>query len=168
MGDRRRVTGIPLSLLLVLLALGCDAGNGSSERIRLVITPVPTPTNTALPLPTMGATKYTVQPGDTLSGIADRFGITVDDIVRANNIADPNSLSEGQVLTIPPREVEPPTPVAAISQTPVITGTLVPGPTATETLPPPDATPPQGPVIPDETEEVPSIPGITISPTVGP
>jgi len=168
MGGRRTFAGTFLSLLLVLLALGCDAGNGSGERIQLVITPVPTPTNTAPPLPTVGATKYTVQSGDTLSGIASRFGISVDDIVRANNIADPNSLSEGQVLTIPPREVAPPTAVVGISVTPVITGTLVPGPTATETLPPLDATPPQGPIIPDETAEVPSTPGITNSPTVGP
>ena len=33
--------------------------------------------------------------------IARRFGTTVQDLVRANNIADPNLIYPGQVLTIP-------------------------------------------------------------------
>ena len=157
---RRLATATALCIALILPLVACDSGGtGSGERIRLAITPVPTPTTTPLPLPTVGATQYTVQSGDTLSSIAAQFGVTVDAIVRANNIADPNALSEGQVLTIPAREVEvPPTTlpvstsgVPVIGATPPITATLSPGPPATETLPPPDATPPQGPVIPEPT-----------------
>ncbi len=160
----RHALSICLCALIVAAIAGCDAGSGSSERLRLMITPVPTPTLTPLPLPTTGASQYTVQPGDTLSGIATRFGVTVDAIVRVNNIADPNSLSEGQALTIPPRQVElPPTilPVGtsvappALTQTPPITGTLTLGPKPTETLPPPDATPPQGPDVPEPTVSTP-------------
>jgi stage VI sporulation protein D len=44
---------------------------------------------------------YTVQSGDTLSKIAKRFGVTVDAIVKANNIANPNLIKAGQVLKIP-------------------------------------------------------------------
>jgi murein DD-endopeptidase MepM/ murein hydrolase activator NlpD len=44
---------------------------------------------------------YTVAPGDTLGAIANRFGVTVDDLVAANGITDPNLLAVGQVLTIP-------------------------------------------------------------------
>lgn len=45
--------------------------------------------------------QYTVQPGDTLYRIAQRFGVTVDEIVRLNNISDPNLIFPGQVLLIP-------------------------------------------------------------------
>ena len=44
---------------------------------------------------------YTVAPGDTLSAIAARFGVTVQSIVDYNGIADPNYLRAGQVLLIP-------------------------------------------------------------------
>jgi murein DD-endopeptidase MepM/ murein hydrolase activator NlpD len=45
---------------------------------------------------------YVVQPGDTLYGIAQQFGITVDILVAANNIDDPTQIVIGQKLTIPP------------------------------------------------------------------
>jgi LysM repeat protein len=46
-------------------------------------------------------TIYTVQSGDTLSSIARAHGVTVQAIVEANNIANPNLIIAGQVLTIP-------------------------------------------------------------------
>lgn len=44
---------------------------------------------------------YTVQPGDTLSGIAKKMNSDVRDIQNANKIADPTRLMAGQVLFIP-------------------------------------------------------------------
>jgi LysM repeat protein len=44
---------------------------------------------------------YTVQAGDSLSIIAGRYNITIDDIVRANNLANPDSIFSGQRLVIP-------------------------------------------------------------------
>jgi murein DD-endopeptidase MepM/ murein hydrolase activator NlpD len=44
---------------------------------------------------------YVVQEGDTLSNIALRFGVTVDDLVAANGLSDPNQLSVGTQLIIP-------------------------------------------------------------------
>ena len=43
---------------------------------------------------------YVVQAGDTLSGIASRFGTTYQAIASKNNIANPNLIYPGQTLTI--------------------------------------------------------------------
>ncbi|HNS51997.1 MAG TPA: LysM peptidoglycan-binding domain-containing protein [Anaerolineae bacterium] len=44
---------------------------------------------------------YTVQGGDTLSGIAARFGVGLSALIEANGISDPNALQVGQQLRIP-------------------------------------------------------------------
>ena len=44
---------------------------------------------------------YTVKSGDTLSGIAAQYGVSYQDIAKANNIANPNLIYPGQVFTIP-------------------------------------------------------------------
>lgn len=62
-------------------------------------TPAPTPTPT--PNPTPGGTRYTVQPGDALSLIAERHGVSTAALAEANGIANPNVIYAGQVLTIP-------------------------------------------------------------------
>jgi murein DD-endopeptidase MepM/ murein hydrolase activator NlpD len=44
---------------------------------------------------------YIVQPGDTLSSIAERFNVSLEDLMTANEISNPNLLSAGQQLIIP-------------------------------------------------------------------
>jgi LysM repeat protein len=44
----------------------------------------------------------TVRPGDTLSGIAARHGVTVAQLVRLNDLADPNRVYAGQRLRLLP------------------------------------------------------------------
>ena len=79
----------------------------STPQIRVELTPVPSPT-AAPPTNTAGPagepTTYKIKAGDNLSSIALQFGITVEDIVKANNIEDPNEIYEGQELIIPPRQ----------------------------------------------------------------
>lgn len=49
-----------------------------------------------------GVIEYTVQEGDLLSFIASDYGVSVDSLMWANNIRDPDSISPGQILKIPP------------------------------------------------------------------
>jgi LysM repeat protein len=46
-------------------------------------------------------TSYTVQPGDTLTGIAARYNVSVDAIVTANNLPNRSTIYVGQSLVIP-------------------------------------------------------------------
>ena len=51
--------------------------------------------------PTASTQTYTVQSGDTLGAIANRYDTTVDALCEANNIDNPNLIQVGQVLIIP-------------------------------------------------------------------
>lgn len=52
-------------------------------------------------LPALADSSYVVQSGDNLSRIAARFNVTVDAIVAANQLKDPNAIRIGQTLIIP-------------------------------------------------------------------
>ena len=71
------------------------------------MTPPPPPTRpprpTVPPAPSPEVISYTVRAGDTLAKIATQFGVTVEEIVEANDIEDPNRIEVGQVLIIPGR-----------------------------------------------------------------
>ncbi|MGL4648486.1 MAG: LysM peptidoglycan-binding domain-containing protein, partial [Caldilineaceae bacterium] len=69
-----------LGLLLVALLLGLRGGRAAAQEA-------------------VGG--YLVQPGDTLSVIAARYGVAVDELTALNGIGDPNLLRVGQVLLIP-------------------------------------------------------------------
>ena len=62
--------------------------------------------------PSRSAVIHTVLRTQTLSEIADIYGVTVEDIVNANRLSDPNSLQIGDELLIPnPTQIEaPPAP----------------------------------------------------------
>ena len=53
-----------------------------------------------------GLCSYTVQPGDTLGLIAQRYGTTVTWLVRTNSIANPNVIYVGQKLKVPCKPTE--------------------------------------------------------------
>ena len=46
---------------------------------------------------------YVVQPGDNLYAIATRFGVSLDELVRANRLSPPYFIYVGQTLYIPVR-----------------------------------------------------------------
>ena len=78
-----------------------------TERAEAVLRNPPTPVPTATPRPVPSPTPvparaiYTVQRGDVLQAIADSFEISMQAIVDANNLDDPNAIFIGQQLIIP-------------------------------------------------------------------
>ena len=65
-------------------------------------TPTPTvsPESTQTAAPAAGPV-YIIQSGDSLSSIASRFGITLDELMAANTFGDPNNIHVGDRVTIP-------------------------------------------------------------------
>jgi fermentation-respiration switch protein FrsA (DUF1100 family)/LysM repeat protein len=67
---------------------------------------LPAPPETPVLAPTEGSTGsggtvHIVAAGDTLLGIAAQYGLTLDALLAANNIANPNTIEAGQELIIP-------------------------------------------------------------------
>lgn len=73
-------------------------------------------TTTPTQPPAAGAGTYSVQRGDTLSGIAQRFGTTVSTLAALNGISNPNFIYVGQTLRLPGGAA--PAPVAPVGPTP--------------------------------------------------
>ena len=80
-------------------------------------TPIPQPLLVKTPAPfvtvpplTATPTLYEVKGGDTLGGIAEQFEVSVEAILQANGLTDPNALSVGQRLVIPVGGTVVPTP----------------------------------------------------------
>lgn len=100
----------------------------AGQRLIIPVGGAPQPTPGQPPPPTQAPppqqSTYVVRPGDTLGSIARRFGVTVQALAQANNIANPNLIFVGQTLIIPGGTGQPqPTPPPG--QPPA---TIVPGP----------------------------------------
>jgi LysM repeat protein len=102
--------GILALALLLFLAPGFlrGIGSGSPESSQVAgATGSPSAATSASPSPspspTPAASTYVVQPGDTLSQIAQRFNVSLDELITANeeNLPDPNNLQIGDELIIP-------------------------------------------------------------------
>lgn len=108
-GGAFRRARVPLVLLVVMTVAtlsGC-ADEGPSHPTPtpndafVIVTPTPGTPIPQTPTPRAAQTTYVVQPGDSLSGIATKFGITQQELQQANNIDDPDSIYAGQELIIP-------------------------------------------------------------------
>lgn len=103
---------------LALLALGREPAPTPTPTPSPTATPapsaVPLPSPLPLPSPTPGPLLYTVQEGDTLARIAAAYGVSLEELIAANGLSDPNLIHVGQVLVIPggtaPISEEPSTP----------------------------------------------------------
>lgn len=133
---RRRERLVPLllgGLAVVLLVVGLFfvvlwlTGDGPPAMPSFLASKTPTPTETATPRPPTatptitltpepsltptpsGPQTYIVEPGDTLSSIADKFGVDVVLLMAANGITDPDQLFVNDEITIPAPGAELPT-----------------------------------------------------------
>lgn len=64
------------------------------------------PTSALTPTATVTTTSYIIQPGDTLFTISNRFEVTVEELVEANDLVNPNAISAGETLIIPEQAAE--------------------------------------------------------------
>lgn len=73
---------------------------------------------------------HTVQPGETLTGIAALYHVTVNDLLALNNIGSPNQIYPGQILQIGKAEAAggsaTPFPTAQLTVTPDLASTGTP------------------------------------------
>ncbi|MDX1616214.1 MAG: LysM peptidoglycan-binding domain-containing protein [Candidatus Promineifilaceae bacterium] len=76
-----------LCALLILPAQSAGAQEGESD-------PPPQPTET-------GPAVHVIQPGETLLGIAEQYGTTVETLQLLNDIQDPATIYAGQALVLP-------------------------------------------------------------------
>ncbi len=71
--------------------------------------------------------RYEIQRGDTLNAIARRYGLTVKELVEANDITDPNRIFPGQKIIIPGYMVPKPKPAPEPEPQPAPSPPIEPG-----------------------------------------
>ena len=122
----RLKTGAPVQTGTAAVRDEVSAAPVAPAPVRTTPTPTPTPTPTRTPAvattpapapaptpATSSATRYTIKSGDTLSGIAARFGTTTKKLMNLNNITDANQIRIGQVLKLPGASTAAPAPAPA-------------------------------------------------------
>ena len=123
---RSRGTQVPGALRLAavpMTAVGVAAVPAPPASAATVVTAVSAPTAQAsgATASATGLTTYLVASGDTLSGIALRFGTDVATLVRLNRLTDADQLVVGEALVVPARPTVrkpvPPAPTTSVSYT---------------------------------------------------
>jgi hypothetical protein len=93
------IAALALFFLPALLGVGGNDGPESTPSPSVVATPTPEPTPPPAPTPQV----YVIKEGDTLSKIARSFGLTLDQLLAANQdtITDPDRIAVGDQIIIP-------------------------------------------------------------------
>jgi LysM repeat protein len=122
-------------MIMVLNGLNNDSTLQVGQQLVIPDPNMAMPEPTALPanLRPRDEIQYLVLPGDTLATIAEQFLSTVDDILTQNDLANPNEIFVGQLLTVRVRLITPtpgpsPTPKGTTGPIPTVT------PSSTATL----------------------------------
>jgi hypothetical protein len=93
------IAALALFMLPALLGIGGGGGPAGSPSASR---PAPTASAEITPQPAPTAQVYVIKEKDTLSKVAKRFGITLDELLAANpEIKNPDKISIGQQIIIP-------------------------------------------------------------------
>lgn len=98
LNDIQNVNRIYVGQRLLVRQATSAASSASSSAASTVSTSTSTSSSAASSAATTNT--YTVQSGDTLSGIANKFNTTYTKLAQINNISNPNLIRVGQVLTV--------------------------------------------------------------------
>lgn len=95
---------IAVASVAAFVLVACGGDEGSIDTLPLMTAAPTLAPSTAMVTTTVPAAEefYTIQQGDTLFGIAQSFGVSVDELISFNAIADPDAIQAGQRLRIPP------------------------------------------------------------------
>ncbi|MDO8483550.1 MAG: LysM domain-containing protein [Candidatus Limnocylindrales bacterium] len=98
------IAAVALFFLPALLGVGGggeDASTPGPSASQGVATASPEPTTPPAPTPQI----YVIKSGDTLFGVAESFGLTLDELLEANKdtITDPDKIAIGDQIIIPPK-----------------------------------------------------------------
>ncbi|WP_338421199.1 peptidoglycan DD-metalloendopeptidase family protein [Nostoc parmelioides] len=107
----------PLTTNGTVIEQQLTVANGSQDSLATTIKqpqPINIPVQPLTETPASTANTYEVKPGDTLAAIASRYNTSVAELVKVNNLSDPNQLKISQQLIIPGRANN------TIAQAPVI------------------------------------------------
>lgn len=94
-----------------------------------------------------GGTSYTIRSGDTLADVAERFGVSLDDLLAANPGINPSALQTGDTVRLPsgtdvPSVTPEPEPEPTEDAEPTEEATAEPEPTEEATAEPEPTEPP--------------------------
>jgi LysM repeat protein len=86
-------------IVVAVLAVSCGDDDGGDE----VLPPIRTTTTITTTSTTVNTSRifYEIKPGETLSQIAESFGVPYQAIVELNGITDPDDIPAGETIEIP-------------------------------------------------------------------
>jgi LysM repeat protein len=90
----------PLALLACCVAIIVLIAGGGDEPSSNAARSAPAASTSTKPGTKTAPRSYTVRPGDILSAIADRTGVSVDRLLELNPSVDPQALVPGQRLVL--------------------------------------------------------------------
>lgn len=126
--DRTHAPAAPTSLATTVpVAVALNTSTPPSQGSPTVPgSPAASATPTTKPSPIGDVEEYQVESGDTLGLISERYGVSVEELMRVNQLSDPNSLAVGMVLYIPVTPEAKPTDTPGPTKTPVPPGSTTP------------------------------------------